>query len=277
MYQKTIKLFLMDCKVDGRIKCELSNSNIIAYKIPKTMLKECKNREDMSYEGVYILFGDKDGDPYVYIGESENVYKRLVQHLSDKDFWNECLIFVRNDNSFNKGNIRYLENSLFMKVKEAKRVKVENNKSTTESPLTESEISEMIEVIDIIEMITSSLGYKIFNKVVTEKEVKSDDLYYINSIGLKASGVQTSDGFIVFKGSQSNSEFKEASSKSLRNRWNELREKKIVNKNNIFSKDTLFLSPSTAVAMVLGRNSNGLTEWKNKEGKALKDVMNENV
>lgn len=277
MYQKTIKLFFMDGEVDGRIKCELSNSNIIAYKIPKTKLKECKNREDIAYEGVYMLFGDKNGDPYAYIGESENIYKRLVQHLSDKDFWNECLMFVRNDNSFNKGNIRYLEDALFKKAKESNRYNIDNTKNTTESPLTELEISEMQEVIDIIEMIVSTLGYKIFNKIITKKETKLDDIYYINSIGLKAMGTQTNDGFIVFAGSQSNSEFKTASSISLRNRWNELREKNIVNKNNIFSKDTLFLSPSTAAAMVLGRNSNGLTEWKNKDGKTLKEVINENV
>ena len=52
---------------------------------------------------------------------------------------------------------------------------------------------------------------------------------------------------------------------------------KIVNKNNIFTKDMLFLSPSTAAAMVLGRNANGLTEWKDKNGKTLKEIMNENI
>ena len=232
MYQKTIKLFLMDGEIDGRIKCELSNSNIITYKIPKIKLKECKDREDIGYEGVYILFGDKNGDPYAYIGESENVYKRLVQHLSNKDFWNEGLIFVRNDNSFNKGNIRYLENYLYEKAKESKRFNIDNNKNTTESPLTELEISEMEEVADIIEMITTVLGYKIFNKIVTKKEVETNEMYYINSIGLKAVGTQTNDGFIIFEGSQSNSEFKKASSQSLRKKWSELRTNNIVNKNN---------------------------------------------
>ncbi len=274
MYQKNIKLFLVDGEIDGRIKCELSNSNILAYKIPKTKVKNCKDREDIAYAGVYILFGEKDGELYAYIGESENVYKRLIQHLSDKDFWNESLIFIRNDNSFNKGNIRYLENYLFKKAKGAKRFRIENRKNTTESPLTELEISEMQEVIEIIEMITTALGYKIFSKIVTKKEVQLDEMYYINSIGLKAVGALTSDGFIVFKGSQSNSKFRDASSQSLRNRWNDLRSEKIINKNNIFAKDTLFLSPSTAAAMVLGRNANGLTEWKNKDGKTLKSMMN---
>ena len=38
-----------------------------------------------------------------------------------------------------------------------------------------------------------------------------------------------------------------------------------------FSDDYIFSSPSTAAVMVMGRNANGLTEWKNKEGKTLKE------
>ena len=42
----------------------------------------------------------------------------------------------------------------------------------------------------------------------------------------------------------------------------------------MFEKDIIFSSPSTAAAMVLGRNSNGLTQWKNRDGKTLKENMN---
>ena len=38
-----------------------------------------------------------------------------------------------------------------------------------------------------------------------------------------------------------------------------------------FLDDYIFSSPSTASSIVLGRNSNGLTEWKLKDGKTLKD------
>mgnify|MGYP003593876416 FL=1 len=90
---------------------------------------------------------------------------------------------------------------------------------------------------------------------------------------MKATGTQTEEGFIVFKGSQSSEEFKKASTQSLRNKWNELRNQKIVD-NRIFLKDIIFSSPSTAAAMILRRNANGLREWKNKDGKSLKEIMN---
>lgn len=38
----------------------------------------------------------------------------------------------------------------------------------------------------------------------------------------------------------------------------------------IFPDDYLFSSPSAAASMVLGRNANGLTEWKLKDGTSLK-------
>ncbi len=37
-----------------------------------------------------------------------------------------------------------------------------------------------------------------------------------------------------------------------------------------FLDDYIFTSPSAAASMILGRNSNGLTEWKQKDGKTLK-------
>ena len=38
-----------------------------------------------------------------------------------------------------------------------------------------------------------------------------------------------------------------------------------------FSDDFIFSSPSTAAVIVMGRNANGLTEWKQKDGKTLKE------
>ena len=42
--------------------------------------------------------------------------------------------------------------------------------------------------------------------------------------------------------------------------------------NGIFeiAEDYVFSSPSTAAVIVLGRNANGLTEWKLKDGTSLK-------
>ena len=93
-YGKTIKLFLMDSDPDGRIICELSNWTGKAYRIPRGKVKDCSDREDLKSTAVYLLFGKAETSTdkaNVYIGEAENVYTRLVSHISEKEFWNEAV------------------------------------------------------------------------------------------------------------------------------------------------------------------------------------------
>nr|WP_269155426.1 DUF4357 domain-containing protein [Leptospira mtsangambouensis] len=37
----------------------------------------------------------------------------------------------------------------------------------------------------------------------------------------------------------------------------------------IFTSDQLFSSPSAGAVIVMGRNANGMTEWKDENGKSL--------
>jgi len=52
----------------------------------------------------------------------------------------------------------------------------------------------------------------------------------------------------------------------------------LINKNNdlILTDDYIFGSPSTAAAIVMGRNANGLIEWKLSNGKTLKEFESTN-
>lgn len=40
-----------------------------------------------------------------------------------------------------------------------------------------------------------------------------------------------------------------------------------------FSQDYVFTSPSTAAAVVLGRSANGRIEWKDAQGRTLKELQ----
>ena len=69
---KSINLFLMDGTATGRIKCTLANWTGVAYKIPRTELDQCREREDLSQSGVYFLFGvsEQTGENVVYVGQA---------------------------------------------------------------------------------------------------------------------------------------------------------------------------------------------------------------
>ena len=47
----------MDGEVTGRIKCTLSNWTGVAYKIPRSHLDKCKDRQDLKQSGVYFFSG----------------------------------------------------------------------------------------------------------------------------------------------------------------------------------------------------------------------------
>ena len=275
MNQNVITMILRNGMPTGIVQCNLDEWIGVSYKIPRNRLNESKELKNIENTGVYILFGvdEETGENRAYIGEAENIYKRLLQHNKTKDFWNDCLVFVSQNNSLNKAHIKFIENMLYTKAKEVERFIIDNDTEPTKSSLDGADEIRAVKFYEKIVLLTSVYGYRIFDKILTQQEVKEEEIYYINSIGLKASGAQSEEGFIVFKGSQSSEEFKKASSQSLRNKWNELRNQKIVDQG-VFLKDIIFSSPSTAAAMVLGRNSNGLKQWKNKDGKTLKENMN---
>jgi hypothetical protein len=277
-FGKTIKLFLIDGEPSGRMTCELSNWTGKAYKIPRIKIKDCTDRPELNNPGVYLLLGkDEIGSDLVYIGEAEAVFKRLSQHLNQKDFWTEAIIFISKDENLNKAHIKYLENRLFEIAKKVNRYQIENTTTPTLSSIAEADRSEMEEFIQNIRILINTLGHKVFEE---KREIKpphqqDDYTFFIKAVrGADAQGEPTSEGFVVFKGS------KVASSTvpSMTIPFVKLREKLIdsgiivMNKNNLeFPEDYVFSSPSTAAAMVLGRNANGLTEWKLKDGTTLKD------
>jgi hypothetical protein len=249
-FGKTIKIFLIDGDPNGRMSCELSNWSGKAYKIPRIKIKDCTDRDDLTNTGVYLLFGKNDDDKdMVYIGESESILKRLNQHLTQKDFWNEAIIFISKDENLNKAHIKYLENRLHEIAKSANRYKLDNSIIPTQSSISESDRAEMEEFIEYIKMLVNTLGHKVFDE-------------------------KTSDGFVVFKNSKASlTTVKSISPNFLVFRQKLINDGVLVNKGEYleFIDDYIFSSPSSAAVIITGRNSNGPLEWKNSSGKSLKE------
>jgi hypothetical protein len=273
-YGKTIKIFLIDADPNGRMTCELSNWTGKAYKIPRIKISECADRSDLKNTGVYFLLGkDEDDKDQVYIGEAESILKRLGQQLTQKDFWNEAIVFISKDDNLNKAHIKYLENRLHAIAISANRYKVENSTIPTQSSLSEADISEMEEYIENIRMLVNTLGHKIFDEKREAK--KKQNFFFIKAArGADAQGEPTSDGFVVFKGSKASSSTVASLSSGFSNLRKSLIDEKILvlaGDAYEFNEDYIFSSPSTAAVMVMGRNANGLTEWKLADGTTLKD------
>lgn len=287
---KSINLFLMDGEASGRIKCTLANWTGIAYKIPRTEIEKCKERNDLKQSGVYFLFGtsDETGKGVVYIGQAgarkngEGILNRLQEHKRnpEKDYWTEAIVFTTSNNSFGPTEISYLENRFCNLALEANRYEVKNGNDPTPGNITEEKESEMEEFIDYAKVIMGTLGHKLFEpinkpvpKQIYDVPVNSDDkpcLYLernIKNVGkIEAMGNQTPEGFVVMKGSH----VSPIDDDTIPTVIKEKRGKAPIDSQGILQEDMLFSSPSYAAMFVIGKSENGLTRWKTKDGVTLK-------
>lgn len=277
-FSKTIQMFIFDGNPNGRIMCELSNWNGRVYKISRNDLLEFSKRNDSNNTGVYFLIGkDENNVDTLYVGEAEQILQRLKQHLSDDEYWNECVVVISKDNLLNKAHVKYLENKFYLLAKNAERAKIINNSIPTCSSISEYDEAMLAEFISNAKLLVNTLGYKFFDSIedVSHKNQKSQLYFYIKATrGAEAKGIIVSDGFAVLKGSKIADSTVLSISKSLYDLRMSLIQKEVIIDNE-FVKDYIFTSPSLAAATVLGRNANGRTEWKTKSGKTLKSIEEE--
>ncbi|MDE7268709.1 MAG: GIY-YIG nuclease family protein [Lachnospiraceae bacterium] len=280
-YGKSIELFLANGTADSLIIAELSNWNGKAIKIPRIEVMECK-RSDIKEPGVYFLFcKEEDNSDSVYIGESENVKERLVQHIRDysaekeKYYWTTAVIFIGRD--LNKAHIRYLEDKLVTEAKSAKRYTVLTKNTYSKTVLKESQIATMDEFIDNIKILINTLGYKVLEPmVINDTSAKADDEKLHMSAGnARAEGMVTIEGFVLLAGAIIN---EKVSEKSLTQSAIALR-KKIFDSGKVHNltttEDILFSSSSAAADFVTGYSVSGPMTWKNAAGKTLKEIESE--
>jgi len=79
----TIKLFLVTGSPNGLRTAELSNWSGKAIAAPRSEISSLLRRPELKSPGIYILTGkDADsGEPALYIGEAEDVSRRLKNTL----------------------------------------------------------------------------------------------------------------------------------------------------------------------------------------------------
>lgn len=288
---KNINMFLMDGEVTGKIKCTLSNWTGVIYKIPRIQLADLKLRDEMKQSGIYFLFGrdeEKQKD-ITYIGQAttrkngEGVLLRVQEHTRDShaDYFNDVIILTTQNNSFGPTEISYLENKFTQLAKESGRFIVKNSNDPNPGNVTEEKESELDEIVENTLMIVGTLGYRVFVPMTkkSEKDLPDDQSSYLylkrkskksNKV-IEARCERTSEGFVVLEGSQIEVIDSNVIPASLQKLRKELIDTNVI-KDGILQEKQLFSSPSYAAAFVIGMNTNGRMDWKDKDGKTLKEL-----
>jgi hypothetical protein len=262
---------------DGLRIVEKSNWPGVGVVFNRTNYKEVVNRIEFDKTGVYVLVGTSDDSilPTIYVGEGDPVKNRLNQHYGKKDFWNWAVFFVAKDDSLNKAHVQHLESELLRLAKEAKQCKLDNSQEPLPPTLSEADTVFVESFLQDIVSIFPLLGLGVFEKTVTTIK-KPSDLLTIDSKGIKASGYEDAKGFVVVKGSQLVKDEAQSIHQYMSTLRKDLLAQGVIVNNGqayTFAQDQVFGSPSTAAGVILGRTANGRIEWKNSEGKTLKQLQ----
>jgi hypothetical protein len=106
---RSLELFFIDGRPDGMLTAKEFNWTGHVLMTPRTQFSEALKRKETGYTGIYLLFGEKEGEPLAYIGEADNVGDRIRNHDIKKDWWTSAILITSADNKLNKAHVRYLE------------------------------------------------------------------------------------------------------------------------------------------------------------------------
>jgi hypothetical protein len=273
-----ITIFLPNGNAQSLRIAELSNWTGKAVASPRTELEALLARDEVSQAGIYFLVGTdpEDGNPMAYIGEGEDVGKRLRQHR-DKEFWVQVIVFVSKDENLTKAHIRYLEGRLIEEAGKVGRYELFNDQ-TSGAKLPEADREDMEVFLERVRQLLPLLGCDLLVPVVQTSKGKNGGDLLCTIKGLVAHGQRTPNGFVVLKGSEASPLLRPSAQE--RAAWIiSLREKLLktqillVEEDRLrFAQDYEFSSPSAAAAIIHGGHANGLTAWKSSEGRTLKEL-----
>lgn len=275
LHPQTIQVFLPSGDARGIRIAEVTTRIVQAIEIPRSMLSDFFFMEESKQIAVYFLFGQSDDDEsLVYIGQTSDLKTRLETHHKEKDFWQRAVVIISRTQSLTNTHTLYLEWKALDEAEKAGRYKKTNgNKGSrpyTPAPLE----ADCLEVLDTTRVILGTLGYPIFEPLLSQKQKNNDtERFYCTRAEIHAVGEYTEEGFVVIKGSTGRAvaspNYQSAGHLRLREQLLSKEKISIDGEHLRFNEDVLFTSPSGAAAFVIGNAANGWVEWKRKDGKTL--------
>jgi len=280
---RSIRLFLVDGAPNGLLTAEIMNWTGHVLTGPRGKLTELVQRPECARTGIYFLVGpDPENSlrPLVYIGETDDVGKRLKQHnrpeeQGGKDFWEKVCLITSKDQNLTKAHVKYLESALIRNATEVGRCKLMNGTAHDYANLPEADRADMAFFMEQIRIVLPVLGFDFLRdtrrppaRTQTDDSAPSESPTFCLEIpkhGLKAHGREYEGEFFVLADSTARDKWT-SPSHGYENLFNQLCADGVLVEDGQgrrrFTQDQAFSSPSAAAAIVSGRPSNGRTAWK---------------
>ena len=289
---RSITIFLLTGDPNGIRTAQISMSTIEAIAFRRNQLSEVRRDfSEIDEPGVYVLIGTdqvEQDQNWAYIGESEEVGKRLATHNSSKDGrnskdrWTDTVALISKDSNLTKSHARYIEARLIQDAIRNPRWTLPNiqtpSSETRKLPLPDR--AAMDEFVEQTKTLVSSLGWDLFRDIQGRQPPRSEpsdtgrsDTPQFQFRGENYSAemvIDLSGNFVVLKGSIARINTSRTIPKGILKLREALLEKGVLVRQNsslVFASNYSFSSVSTAAASVKGANTNGRTAWKIKDSK----------
>lgn len=280
---RSLRLFLVDGTPNGLLTAEIMNWTGHVLTGPRTKLAELVQRSECGRTGVYFLIGpDPDNSlrSRVYIGESDDVAKRLKQHnrseeQGGKDFWERVCLVTSKDQNLTKSHVKYLESLLIGIAGNLGRCELVNGTAHDYINLPESDRADMAFFLEQIRTVLPVLGFDFLRELTKPSALAVPSAVApvsrsprftltLPNYGVSAQGQEVDGEFFVLKDSKARAEWVGAKH-VYQSLFKQLLDEGVLvpdgGQNLIFSDDYAFSSPSAAAAAVCGRVANGRTSW----------------
>lgn len=273
MSEKTVQyLFPKQLEASNLKLFQEPGNNILGFYFTRDSIENIKNQPNSGNYAIYFLFDVSDSEiTQVYVGQSTKGISRILEHKKSKGFWSYAMMFVTDNNSFDKLMIDYLEYYFINKVKNSNSYNLHNiDERSNEPNISIFDKAKINTVTKQISFLLQCEGVDL--SVQTHHEKKKFKQF--SAKGDFQASLYVKDGkFYLTAGSEIKRppEFTKSWKDSIHyNRYHSMIDDFVANGKVKESKDKLvcvvdleFKAPSTAADLVSGTSQNGWVFFKN--------------
>lgn len=264
--QKTITYLYPDEMNASNLKMYQDRTNQIkAFYFTRESYKQVYELPCSLNYAIYFLFNNSEDENLVYIGQSVNGIQRIENHIRGKEFWTFGILFVTDNNSFDKLSIDYLEYEFIQRFKKSSYVLTNKDLRLNKPNISVYDLPNLEAFIAQIEFLLSAEGIDISEQADNHESTK----YYYPSPKYDARLFIKDGKFVLSVGSEvkrppeSTKEWKDKNhykrGNAIIDSYIENEKVKAIDGKLITQVNISFKSPSAPAALIAGLSENG---WK---------------
>lgn len=171
---KTINLLLSNGTLSGLLTAQFSKWDGILFASPRASYQILSQEKESEFWGVYLLVSDNK----VYIGQTNDLLRRIKEHDKTKQWWEKVVLITTKDNSLNRSDIDYLENKLINLAKTKNTLITDNVQYGNTPKVNRYRKIDLNDLLDGALLLLELIGINVFKKQEIKTTTKDN---FINS------------------------------------------------------------------------------------------------